>query len=173
MARQATKAIQSVYCQARLEAAKWNEKLLTRVGAVEHLPGVTEDSLKKYELGITKVPHDVVLLMADAYNAPHLLNYYCLHECPIGHQRTLSDEVVELDRVTLKLLKRLRVDQLEEIKEKLVDIAEDGVISEEEKPDMAKIMDYLDELAKTISEIQTAGKRALNKFGGNDNGKET
>ena len=54
----------------------------------------------------------------------------------------------------------------------MVDIAEDGVISEEEKPDMAQIMDYLDELAKTISEIQTAGKRALNQFGGSGNGKE-
>ena len=37
-----------------------------------------------------------------------------------------------IDRVTLKLLKKLRVDQLEEMKEKLVDIAEDGIISEDE-----------------------------------------
>ena len=74
----------------------------------------------------------------------------------------------KIDRVTLKLLKKLRVDQLEEMKEKLVDIAEDGIISEDEKPDMKAIMEYLDDLSKTISEIQVAGKRALGRLGGSE-----
>ena len=55
-----------------MRAAKYNEKLLTRAGAVEYLPGVTEDSLKKYELDITRPPNVVVALMADAYNEPEL-----------------------------------------------------------------------------------------------------
>ncbi len=33
------------YRASRMKAAKYNEKLLTRSGAVEYLPGVTEDSL--------------------------------------------------------------------------------------------------------------------------------
>lgn len=56
MARQATKACGNRYFEARMRAAKWNEKLSTRAGAIDYLPGVTEDSLKKYELDITTAP---------------------------------------------------------------------------------------------------------------------
>ena len=55
-----------------MRAAKWNEKLLTRAGAAEFLPGVTEDSLKKYELDINRPPNTVIAMMADAYNEPEL-----------------------------------------------------------------------------------------------------
>lgn len=147
----------------------YDDKLKSREGAAEQL-GMSVSALAEAELGMTKcMPADKAVLMADRYNAPHLLNYYCLHECPIGRQRPISDEVVGIDRVTLKLLKKLRVDQLDEIKEKLVDIAEDGIISEDEKPDMKAIMEYLDDLSKTISEIQVAGKRALGRLGGEVN----
>ena len=46
MSRLATKAVGNRYYEARMKAAKYNEKLLTRAGAVGYLPGVTEDSLK-------------------------------------------------------------------------------------------------------------------------------
>lgn len=72
MSRQATKAVGNRYYEARMRAAKYNEKLLTRAGAIDYLPGVTEDSLKKYELDITRPPNIVVALMADAYNEPEL-----------------------------------------------------------------------------------------------------
>ena len=48
------------------------------------LPGVTEDSLKKYELAINRPPNIVVAMMADAYNAPELRPWYCANECPLG-----------------------------------------------------------------------------------------
>ena len=72
MSKQVTKAADNVYCQARLRAAQFNDYFATRRGAVDHLPGVTEDSLKKYELDINRPPNDVIALMADAYNAPEL-----------------------------------------------------------------------------------------------------
>ena len=99
--------------------------------------------------------------MADLYNAPQLLNYYCLHECPIGCRHSISDEVVDIDRVTVKLLKGLRVDKLEEIKDSLLDIAEDGKITDDEKPELKEVLDYLDSLAKTVSELKTIGEIAL------------
>ena len=46
MSRQATKACGNRYYEARMRAAKYNEKLLTRAGAIDYLPGVTEDSLR-------------------------------------------------------------------------------------------------------------------------------
>ena len=84
MPKQVTIAASNRYCQARLNAAKYNDDFATRVKAVEHLPGVTEDSLKKYELDINRPPNTVVAMMADAYNEPELRQWYCANECPLG-----------------------------------------------------------------------------------------
>ena len=84
MSKQATKACGNRYFEARMRAAKFNEKLFTRAGASEVIPGVTEDSLKKYELDINRPPNIVVALMADAYNEPELRQWYCANECPLG-----------------------------------------------------------------------------------------
>ena len=120
-------------------------------------------SVADAELGLTKcMPVDKAVLMADLYNAPQLLNYYCLNECPIGCRQSLSDKVLSIERVTVKLLKSLKVEELAEIKESLVDIAADGIISDEEKPELKEILEYLDELSRTISELKTIGSIALN-----------
>ncbi len=166
MGRDATKATGNPWYEARKKASMFDDRLKSREGAAEQL-GMSVSAIAEAELGMTKcMPADKAVLMADLYNDPNLLNYFCLHECPIGRRQSISDEEVDIDRATLKLLKRLRLDQLEGVKDRLVDIAEDGVISEEEKTDMAEVMAYLDGLAKTINEIRTAGERALNTFGG-------
>lgn len=163
MGREASKAAGNVWFEARKKAANVNERLSSRAGAAEEL-GMSESSLRDAENNLYKCfPVENAVRMADLYNAPHLLNYYCLHECPIGCNRALSAEVNCLERVTVKLLKDLRVDQLSEIKEQLIDIAADGAISEDERPAMQEIMDYLDELSKTISELKTAAQIALKR----------
>lgn len=162
MGRDATKAAGNPWYEARKRAAEYDDRLSSREGAAERL-GMSVSSVADAELGLTKcMPVDKAVLMADLYNAPHLLNYYCLHECPIGCRQSISDEVLDIDRVTVKLLKNLKVNQLTEIKDKLLDIAEDGVISNDEKPDLREILDYLDKLAKTVSELKTIGQMALN-----------
>lgn len=161
MGRDASKAAANVWYKARMNAAKYDEKLRSREGAAERL-GMSTSAVSDTELGLTKfMPVEKAMIMAECYNAPHLLNFYCLNECPIGSQRPLSDEDLEIDRITVRLLKNLRVSQLEEVKETLIDIAEDGIISEDEKPELQKVMEYLDELAKVLSELQTISRRVL------------
>lgn len=163
MAREATKAVGNPWYEARKKAAEFDDRLSSREGAAESL-GMSVSSLADAELGLSKcMPVDKAVLMADRYNAPHLLNYYCLHECPIGCRQSLSDQVLNIDRVTVKLLKSLRVDELNEIKDSLIDIAADGKITDEEKPELQEILDYLDELSRTISELKTIGNMALNR----------
>ena len=165
MGRDATKANGNPWYEARKKAAEYDDRLSSREGAAERL-GMSVSSVADAELGLTKcMPVDKAVLMADLYNAPHLLNYYCLHECPIGCRHSLSDEVLNIERVTVKLLKNLKVDQLDTIKNKLIDIAEDGRISENEKPDLKEILEYLDGLARTVSELKLIGQKVLN--GGN------
>lgn len=162
MARGATKATGNPWYEARRKAAVYDGRLQSREGAAELL-GMSVSSVADAELGLTKcMPVDKAVLMADLYHAPQLLNHYCLNECPIGCRLPISDEVLDIDRVTVKLLKRLKVEDLDAIKGKLIDIAEDGVISEDEKPEMQKILEYLEDLSKTISELRTIGIIALN-----------
>ena len=78
MGQNPTKAASNIFCQKRKEAAKFNDRLNSREGASE-LIGVSPSALADYELGITKVvPVDVVIKMAEVYNAPELLSYYLL-----------------------------------------------------------------------------------------------
>ena len=161
MGREARKAAGNPWYEARKKAAEYDDRLCSREGAAERL-GMSVSAVADAELGLTKcMPVDKAVLMADLYNAPQLLNYYCLHECPIGCRHSISDEVVDIDRVTVKLLKGLRVDRLEEIKDSLLDIAEDGKITDDEKPELKEVLDYLDSLAKTVSEPKTIGEIAL------------
>ena len=161
MGRRPTKAGENPWYKARMEAAKYDDRLLSREGAAERL-GMSVSAVSDAELGLSKcMPVDKAVLMADLYKAPHLLNWYCLNECPIGCRLPLSDEVLGIDRVTVKMLKNLRVDDIKNVKEKLIDIAADGVISNDEKPDFREVLGYLDELARTISELKTIGLMAL------------
>ncbi len=67
MGRGATKAAGNVWYEARMEAAKWNDKLLSRAGAAEAL-NMSEDAVKDAELGLNKcMPVDKAVLMADLY----------------------------------------------------------------------------------------------------------
>lgn len=163
MGRDATKARENPCFRCRKNAAKYNDRLSSREGAAELL-GLSVSSLADYELGITKViPVDKVVLMAELYNAPELKIWYCSNECPIGRQLPMpSDEVSSVERATLKLLRKLKEDDIDDFRDALIDIAADGVISEDEKVELAEILTYLDELIIAAGELKLLGKKALN-----------
>ena len=163
MGRDATKAAGNPWYEARMRASKYDGRLSSREGTSELL-GMSVSSISDTELGNTKfMPVDKAVLMADLYHEPQLLNYYCLHECPIGCRHSISDEVGDIDRITIKLLKNLKVDKLQDLKGKLLDIAADGAITEDEKPELEEIVNYLDGVAKVISELKLLGEMALSR----------
>lgn len=119
MGRRATKAAENPWFKARMNAATYDGRLSSREGAAELL-GMSVSAVSDAELGLSKcMPVDKAVLMADRYNAPYLLNHYCLNECPIGCRLPISDEVLDITHVTVRLLQNLRVDDLKEVKEKL------------------------------------------------------
>ena len=158
MGRDAAKACENQCFRCRKEAAKHNDKLGSREGAAELL-GISVSSLADYELGNTKViPVDKVVLMADIYNAPELMAWYCSSECLIGKSLEMpSPEIASVERTTMKL-----------VKEKLIDITADGIISKDEWADLTEILDYLDGLIQAARELKLIGSKLLN--GGADDG---
>lgn len=152
MGRNPTKSCDNIYYQWRKRASENNDKLNSREGAAEAL-GISVSSLADYELGITKVvPVDKVVLMADLYNAPELLNDYCATSCPIGCRQVHKLEVEEIDRITLKILNAFT--QAQGVGQSLISIVADGVVTEEERPEMETIIGLLDNLGLRIQEMK-------------------
>lgn len=161
MGNDCTKEIQNVYFRARKNAALYNEKLFSREGAAELL-GISTSTLADYELGITKfVPVDKVVLMADLYNCPELKTGYCKNECPIGKHIPLATSVSGIEGVALRILKGMDSDEVKNIQKSLIDIASDGIITEEEKPVLKEIIQKLEEMALAISELKLVGEKVL------------
>ena len=159
MGRGATKARSNVWYQARIAAAKWNPRLSSRMGAAEELH-VDEDAVKSVELDLYKsMPVDTAVLMADLYNAPDLLDYYCLNECPIGRHHSISDQVISLDRATVKLVNLLRSEKVEGFKDAFLEIAEDGEITGDEIAALDSLLKWLDKAGKVISETKNMAER--------------
>ena len=154
MGRGATVAAGNVWYEARVRASKYNPKFSSRESAAEEL-NMSVDAIQDAELNISKhMPVDKAVLMADKYNAPELLNYYCLNECPIGCKRSISDDCIDIERATVQLTKILRKDVVQGIKHRLQDIAEDGKVSEDEVEALDEILLDLKELSRIISKLE-------------------
>lgn len=157
MSKQVTKALGNRYCQARLRAAKYNPDFSNRRTAAEQLPGVEEDSLKKYELGLTKVPNTVVALMVDTYNAPELKEWYCSNECPLGYDcREVQDMPPE--RALIRLYNQSK--EMTKALGSLAEIMQDGQIDEDEAALIPDIKESLIETKRRISENLSALEKA-------------
>ena len=158
MGRRPTKAADNPFCQARLKAAEYNEKFFSKEYAAEQLH-ISASQLQDYELGITKcIPPENILRMADLYNAPELRNLYCREMCPLGGDVPVL-ELEDLDRITVKAMASLR--KVAETKELLLDITEDGVISNEEKPSLVKILKTLDEISAVAQSLKVWTEKNL------------
>ncbi len=159
MGNSPTKAADNIYCKCRKEAAKYNDKLNSREGAAELL-GLSVSSLSDYELGLTKVvPVDKVALMADLYGAPEMKAYYCKECCPLGCNNA-KVILEDLDRISLKALSSFR--KIAGAKETLLNIAEDGIISDDEKPDLDNLLNIMDEVETVIKTFKLWAEKNMN-----------
>lgn len=153
----------NVYFKARKKAAIYNERLYSREGAAELL-GISVSTLADYELGNTKVvPVDKVVLMADLYKAPELITGYCVMECPVHGFLPLATEEKSIQGIALRLLKGFNENELKSLKEELIEITEDGDISEEEIPKLEAILKKLENMAEIISEMKIVGEKYIKR----------
>lgn len=158
MPRTATKAADNVFYKTRMEAAKWNEKLSSREGAAE-VTGLDRTRLASIELEtVTPYPEDV-LMLADTYNAPELMNHFCSCICPLGRQTVETLEVKGLALATLQLLSSAQ--SFQSVINDLVSVTDDGVIDESEKQTMANILETLGETSKKIEELKLVVQKIL------------
>lgn len=158
MPKNPTKAAGNVFCEARMTAKTWNDKLASREGAAEVL-SIDRTRLARIELGSLSPYPEEVLLMADGYNAPELLNCYCCDVCPIGCRNQQKLELADLDRLTVKILSACR--KSDTVKDSLLEITEDGLIDETERPELAEVIAYFKTLGKAADELELWAQKNL------------
>ena len=125
---------------------------LTRDEASELMGFVSSDRIEKIE-NERSLPHpDEVLEMSKAYKAPHLCNYYCSHECPIGQKFVPEIKEKDLSRIILEMIATLN--SIEEEKNRLIEIAADGEITEDEYEDFYRIKSQLSQISLSIDAMQ-------------------
>ena len=132
---------------------------LTRDAASELMEYVSPDRIEKIE-SEKSLPHpDEVLIMAKAYKAPNLCNYYCSHECPIGQQYVPEVQIKDLSQITLEMLNSLN--SVEKAKERIIEITVDGKITEDEADDFIKIKENLDEISRSVDSLSLWLEKAI------------
>lgn len=157
MSNIATKTSSNIFYQARWKASTHNEHLSSREGAAD-IMSIDRGRLYRIERGITNPYPEEIHLMADLYHAPELRNYYCKNCCPLGEDVPEVD-VNELDRIVIKALASFQ--KLDNTKESLLNITEDGIISEDEKPELKKIIKNLEELEVVTQNLKIWVKKNL------------
>ena len=146
MGRKSTKENKNIYQISR-------ENLnLTREAAAEQLEYISADRIEKIE-SEKSIPHpDEILAMADCYKNPSLCNYYCSHECPIGKEYVPEVTAKDLSMITLEMLSTLNT--LSKEKDRMIDIAADGKVTEDEISDFLRIKEYLEGMSLTIESFK-------------------
>jgi len=150
MSQRATKSADNRYYIARIKAAAYNDRLNSREGAAE-IVCIERTRLANIELGNIKPHPEEVNLMANIYNAPDLVNYYCSGQCPLGCGRVDRLSPRNLESAAMKIGRLTR--NIDEIARVVSDIAEDGQITQEERPEFEESMKQLLALKTSIEEL--------------------
>jgi hypothetical protein len=162
MPKKPTKAAGNVYCEARLAASSCNDRLASREGAAE-VCGIDRTRLAHFELG-AKVPHpEEVLLMADAYNAPELLNHHCANDCPIGKKTVRQLTLTNADRAVLNFVAAyMELTRGEDdIKELLIQASEKEALDADIMPLLNHTVQRANTLAKRAQELSLWTKKHI------------
>ena len=146
MGRKSVKANKSIYQITREDLG------LTREKAAELIPGFSPERLEKIENGRTQIQPEDVMLLAEAYKAPGLCNYYCSQECPIGQQYVPEVKVKDLAQIAIETLNSLN--KMSKEKDRLLEIVEDGQVTPDEYNDFFEIKKTLEKISLSVDTLQ-------------------
>ena len=153
MGRASTKENKNKYQLAREELG------LSREKASDLLEVIPPERIEKIE-NERSLPHpDEVLVMSQKYKKPSLCNYYCSNECPIGKEYVPEVQIKELSAIVIEMLASLN--SVNKTKDRLIEIAADGVISDDEIDDFIHIQEELERISITVETLQLWAEKML------------
>lgn len=145
---------QTIYKMSRIKAG------FTVIGAYGLVGLSDEKQLRRIEKGEARAHPDAVLLMAETFNDPLLPFEHCKHECSIGQIFHHDYGPKNLLASTVQLTNA--IDRAVRIKNRLLEIAEDEQISEEEVPILLEMMPTIMSLEHKIGEFKLSITPTIN-----------
>lgn len=153
MGRVSSKANKNIYQTRREELG------LSREKASELLKTIPPERIEKIE-NEKSLPHpDEILAMAEGYKSPNLCNYFCANECPIGKQYVPEIKIKDLSQIVLEMLASLN--SMNKKQERLIEIASDGIIHDDEIDDFITIQEELERISITVESLQLWSEEML------------
>ncbi len=148
MGRKSIKENKSYYQLVR------EERNITRAYVENKSNGsLSASRLEKLENESLNVQPADVIIMADLYETPELCNHYCTTECPIGKMYVPSvDTIHDLPQITVELLSKLNA--LNREKDRMIDIAADGAIGDDEIEDFNLFCQHLEDMKLAIETLR-------------------
>lgn len=141
MGKRSVKSNKNIYQLSR------EAKELSREAASAEMIYLSPDRIEKIESGRTAPHPDEVLAMERCYHNPELSNYFCTHECPIGMKYEPEAQLRALPHASMELLAALG--ELEGEKGRLIAIAADAAVTEDERA-------AFDEIRAKLTRMETA-----------------
>lgn len=160
MGRRSTKENKSIYQEARekmiCDGKPWSrEKAADELAKIDNgrFYYLNKDKLVKIEDNGDKIQPLDVLGLSLAYNMPELRNYYCCNQCDIGR---LDAPEVSFDAGVHEILVNMAVvlRKVNHNKIRLMEILEDGKLSEDEQEDFDRIYEELEQVSMTVEALQ-------------------
>lgn len=125
---------------------------LTRDQASELLETIEPGKLERIESEKQLPSPEDVMIMADKYGEPNIRNYYCANQCPMGQRYVPRIKFIDLEKTVLKLIASLN--SMHAKQEKLIEIAEDGKITDDEMMDFISIQKNLEKVSLAVSAME-------------------
>ena len=118
------------------------------------LIGISVESLRSYELDKRIPPDKSVIKMIEIYDARYLAYQHLKTSAEVGQKFMPEVNLTDISTAILKLQKE--VNDFLKLKDDLLDITCDGVISEDEKPRWETILKELDDITNAIMSVKFA-----------------
>ncbi|MCR4807947.1 MAG: helix-turn-helix transcriptional regulator [Lachnospiraceae bacterium] len=146
MGRASIKENKSIYQTTR------EELKLTREKASEIIGYISAERIEKIENARVNIQPDDVMALAQCYKAPNLCNYYCSNECPIGRKYVPEIQAKDLAQIAIETLNSLN--KINRDKDRLLEIIEDGRVTDDEISDFVSIKKTLDKISLSVDTLQ-------------------
>lgn len=145
MTRESILGKNNPFYKARIASNKDDFK--NRRDAAENIY-ISRRRLEEIETGKREPYTDELLIMAEAYDAPYLVEHYCNHICKIGQKFGCKyvENKGDAYKATVMFIKSLK--EAEQAKEMILEILADGEISQDE-------ISMVDEAIKELNGIMT------------------
>ena len=153
MGRASVKENKNHYQLAREELGLSREKASDLLGTI---PAERSEKIENEK----SLPHpDEVLVMSQKYKKPSLCNYFCSNDCPIGREYVPEVQIKELSAIVIEMLASLN--SVNKTRDRLIEIAADGMISDDEIDDFIQIQNELERISITVETLQLWAEKML------------